>query len=39
LPHITAFGATHAVGSIRGVAPSCLMINWHLHDLCIFPQG
>src|SRR5262245_2542791 len=38
LPQITAFGATQAAGSIRGVAPSCLMIIWHLHDLCIFPQ-
>jgi hypothetical protein len=33
LPQITAFGATHAVVSIRGVASSCLMIIWHLHDL------
>src|SRR5262245_51553670 len=38
LPQITAFGATQAAGSIRGVAPSCFMIIWHLHDLCIFPQ-
>src|SRR5262249_9853407 len=30
LPQITAFGATQAAGSIRGVAPSCLMIIWHL---------
>src|SRR5262245_8787428 len=35
LPQITAFGATQAAGSIRGVAPSCLMIMWHLRDLCI----
>src|SRR5262245_53539298 len=33
LPQITAFGATQAAGSIRGVAPSCLMIIWHLRDL------
>ena len=36
LPQITAFGATQALGSIRGVAPSCSMIIWHLRDLCIF---
>src|SRR6516164_4953197 len=35
LPQITAFGAIQAAGSIRGVAPSCLMIIWHLYDLCI----
>jgi hypothetical protein len=34
-PQITAFGATQALGSIRGVAPLCLMIIWHLRNLCI----
>jgi hypothetical protein len=28
LPQITAFGATQAVGSIRGETPSCLMSMW-----------
>src|SRR5262249_36309357 len=36
LPQITAFGAIQAAESIRGVAPSCLMIIKHLCDLCIF---